>query len=372
MSSLTTSLDHLDSARQRWSRIGEHWPQGPVGQRATTPVGLGDYLVLVRELEAVADPEGVHRQLRRLHYSRHVRWPQGRRRGVRLDALIAGDAREVPLVWASGSPGVGRATLDRLSAAGYLNPATSPQVPVDLGAVFTATDAAFSGGSDLGFIATRSTGVPTEGIATWVGDLAAWFLTCYGRGQRAAHSGQPWSKDDAVGQLADARRAEAPLEVMLGSIDGQILANYYEAAVSGSYDSAPKAADTLDRYYGAVIPTDAHPHVSQRFATFVQRAAPPIPHDNSGGHLVLASTATDAIRRHVADLAAFLLYQGRRIRDFGIAVSADPAPPGPLAAVTEEIDAQAATIGEIAVAFSDLLRTGLAGSAPLTPWPRAI
>ena len=93
-------------------------------------------------------------------------------------SLAAGEARDYPLTWRPAPRGPGAATLDRLYSINWVDPpaAIAPGGPLHVGGLFTATDAAFAGPSDLGAVAEQATGVAVEGIATWVGDLAVWLL----------------------------------------------------------------------------------------------------------------------------------------------------------------------------------------------------
>lgn len=368
---LGDSLRQMAAARQRWSRLGEHWPQGPVGQRTTTPAAIGDIVARLRQFEtAVTDPADLHHQLRRLHYSRHVRWPYGRKRGTRLDALLAGPDDE-PVTWSAAPVGPAPALLDWLVAAGRLT--AGPAEVIDVGGLFTATDAAFAGGSDLGTVAEQVSGVPIEGLATWVGDLACWYLEWRARRQRAAEAGQPWSPQQAEVQFLDVQRAEMPLDLALSSIDGQVLAAYFGGVVRGSLDSVPRASETLERYYASRPPatSDLHLHVGRRFALFVHGAMPTIPYTGQGDQAKPGPDAPQRIQGYLTQAATFFLHHGLRDRSFGASVA---APSGQLPqskeTVAQELASDTGTLAAIAVRFVDLIRVGLqVGRAP-EAWPR--
>ncbi len=369
---LLTQLDAIDTSRQRWSRPGELWPQGPVSTRAATPTALADVLGHVEAVEAslTEDPAQIHRLLRRLHVSRFVRWPAGKRRGTRLDALLAGDNALCPLTWRDEPPLLAASTVDALHSATLLLPTASTawNVPVDLGAVFTATDVTFGGGTDLGITAEYTTGVTLDGIATWVGDLTAWFLAWYA--QLPAPGSPPWTETQSLTALDTLWPAELPLELMLGSLDGTVLAAYYYATVTGVAGSTLPLADLMAAYYG-IEPVTSLPHVSQRFSRFVAGATPVIPHQGSDDPVTLDPQALYVVQGYITRLAAFFLFHAQRDKPFGQSILR-PAwlPLEPLAAVATRVEAQSAMIRTIATRFIDLLQTGLDGGAPPAAWPR--
>lgn len=377
--SLTDALDEIGLAVQQWSRPGEQWPQGPVGEQAGSPAALTDYVALLAELEtAVLDgPPVVHRALRRLHYSSHVRRTGGRRRGIRLEALLSGDETEYPLIWTSEPPAISQPLLDGLFSTTYLAPPTSAalDVAVDLGAVFTGSDALFTGASDLAAAGEVITGVSSEGMVGWAGDLAAWLLAWEERRQQAEAAGQPWTPQQARQQLDETQREEAPLELMLGNFDGQALAGYLRAEVAEQYDfdTAPALADMFESYYGQSPPADDNlPHISRRFELFVPAAEPGLPHTVFGEQVLLDSDAAAVVESYITDLAAFFLFQGRRDKRFGkvVGTMARSRPPRPMTEVRAEVAAQAATIQEIAGRFVELLHTGLENGQAPAAWPR--
>lgn len=378
VTSVTSALDQIEQALTLWSRPGEHWPQGPIGQQANIPITLADYISRLWELEAAVldGPPSVHNALRRLHYSRVVRWPHNHQRGIRLDTLLNPNGKKYPLIWSNELPPLSQTTLDALFSAAYLAPPSSASinVPVDLGAIFTATDALFTGGSELAAAAELITGISPKGMVGWAGDLAIWFLRWERRRQEAVKTGQQWNLEQTRQHLGDIQQESAPLELMLGSFDGQALAAYLETAVAGDYDfdATPSIAETLDAYYGESPPAEVTlPHISRRFALFVQAAEPPIPHMVFGAGVLLGSNATEVVAAYIISLATFFLYQGQRNKEFGLAVEADRTRPlGSMSEIADEVVAQAETIQIIADQFVELLQTGLyEGQIPVT-WPR--
>lgn len=369
---LQTHLDAIDTSRQHWTRSGEHWPQGPVGARASSPTPLPAYLTALQALETslVAEPETIHRHLRRLHYSAFVREAFGKRRGMHLDALLAGNNALFPLTWSDEPPALAAETVDALHSAVLLQPAaaTAWNVPVDLGAVFAATDVAFDGATDLGITAEYTTEVMLDGLVTWAGNLTGWFLAWYA--QLPPPGSPSWTETQAAAALDALWATELPLELILGSLDGTILADYYYATVTGAEPTMLPLSTLLAAYYGAAPVTDL-PHVSQRFAQFIAAAAPVIPHQGTGGQVTLDSQALYAVQGYITRLAAFFLFHSQRDKPFGQSILR-PAwlPLEPLAAVAARVEAQAGMIRTIATQFIDLLEAGLAGDAPPAAWPR--
>lgn len=381
MTSLADALAQLNFERRGWSRLGERWPQGPVTERATDPVAPQAYVPLVRELEAASSDDFTvpHRRLRRLHYSGHARWPEGARRGVWVDALISGDNADYPLTW-STPPSPTAETVDRLHGAAYLAPPPSLPLtaPVDLGGLFTATDGGLSGASELGLAAAFTTGVLSDGIAGWVGDLASWFLEWNNRRLAAERKGEEWKAEE---QLTETQRQKVPLELMLGSFDGQVLADYYrttlqQAVEPGNHhygtvpailDAAILPAETLEHYYADSMPED-HPHVTRRFALFVQRAVPPIPHTATGDQVSLGPDARETVRGYVSEVAAFFLYHGHRDKAFGAATSVSSRPLAKPSDIVGEVGSQQEFLETIATRFVELVQAGLGGEEPT--WPR--
>lgn len=369
---LQTHLDAIDTSRQHWTRPGEHWPQGPAVARASSPTTLSDYRVALQALETslVEEPETIHHQLRRVHYSAFVREPYGKRRGLRLDALLSGNKALYPLAWRDEPPLLGAATVDALYQAAALRPTATNawNVPVDLGALFTATDAAFSGGTDLGTTAEYTTAVTLDGLLTWAGDLTGWFLAWYA--QLPPPGSPPWTDTQALAALDALWATELPLELILGSLDGTILAGHYYATVTGAEPAMLPLSTLLAAYYGDA-PVTGLPHVSQRFARFIGAAAPVIPHHGTGDQTTLDPAALYAVQGYVTRLAAFFLFHAQRDKPFGQSILR-PAwlPLEPLAAVATRVEAQSAIVRTIAGRFIDLLRAGLDGEPPPTAWPQ--
>ncbi|HEX2206303.1 MAG TPA: hypothetical protein VHG93_01365, partial [Longimicrobium sp.] len=292
MPTIVESLAQMDTSRQRWSRVGELWPQGPVTGRSAQPLALADYVPLLQVAETAGTEDRARRlrALRRLYYGRDVRWAEGRRRGTRLDALLAGAAHDPPLAWSARPGGLNPATVDALHRAGYLLPAPPGALPLDTGAVLAGLETAFSGGSDLALGAELAVGVPAEGTAGWAGDLAAWLLE-WERLRAAAEAARtPWNDAVAAARLAAVQAERVPLELLLGAMDGRVLGAHLETTVKDDVQAAPTAAATLEAYYGAAVPAE-HPHVSTRFAAFVAAARPEIPHTGEGAAVVLSDDA---------------------------------------------------------------------------------
>lgn len=377
VTSLTNSLDLIEQAVTLWSRPGEHWPQGPVGEKASTPITLSDYTSLLWELEdaLLGSAPPIHSALRRLHYSNHVRSSQNHRRGIRLDSLIKCDESKYPLAWTVEPPVLSQTTLDSLfSAASLIPPVAAPRnIPVDLGALFTMTDALFSGGSNLAVSGELITEISLEGAVGWAGDLAIWFMTWEKRRQEAAKAGQEWNLEQRRQQLNYAQQESAPIELMLGNIDGQVLAAYLNEAVAGNYDfdSAPSIAETLEIYYAESPPVDStQPHISRRFELFVPSSEPAIPHLTLGELVMVSSDAAEAVAFYITDLAALFIFLGQRDKHFGMAVLADRSQTlRSMEEIRNEINSQAETIQSIAATFIELIQGGLRNGQLPPTWP---
>jgi hypothetical protein len=366
---LSESLDHLLAARGRSGRLGEHWPQGPVIASTEAVVGSADYSGQLREAQAAeVEIETVIRLVRRARVSVYARGPlpaaspaaaaAQRDRNRRVDGLIAGDNRDEPLTWADDGPTP--AAVDRIAAAGYV----AGTERVDAGRLLTALDGAFGGPSPAGIVAAEIIGVPAEALAGWLGDLACWFLAWDRRRREALAAGKPWEDTDSETALAETQREQAPLEAMLGSLDGQVLVGWYDTTVFGGYEDALPLGDAVGRYYSTTSNPSTDPPVplvADRFAGFVGASEPRLPGADGG-----------AVAAHVMRAAAALLYLGRRngwltqgrlepgerpVEDLHNGISA-----------LEPHWSVAEAIGE---RFAGLLRAGLEGRPLPADWPRA-
>ncbi|HVH13580.1 MAG TPA: hypothetical protein VM759_11030, partial [Longimicrobium sp.] len=294
MPTIAESLAQMDVSRQRWSRVGELWTQGPVSERSTVPVSADAYATLLGLALAAGTEDDVRRlrQLRRLYYGPHVRWAEGRRRGVRLDALLSGGEDPELLAWSSRPGELDAATVDALHAAAYLLPALPSALPVDTGAVLAGVETVMSGGSDLALAAEYAVGVPADGTAGWTGDLAAWLLEWIRLRAAAEAAGTPWNDAEAAARLDAVQAERVPLELMLGAMDGRVLGVHLGADVN-PLGTPPEVSAPLGAYYGAAAPEEG-PHISTRFASFVAAALPVIPHTGEGTAVALG---TDAVER---------------------------------------------------------------------------
>jgi hypothetical protein len=370
----------MKAAWERYGRAGEHWPQGPIGAITTDPLPLADYTTLLREAEqALPSLPDVARRLRRVGASVHARSGDSYRRGVRTDALLAGDVDEMPLTWSLDTPVISQATVDRLASRVYVRAGGAAAPRVALERLMTGIDAEFGGGSELGIAAVRLAGTPIEGLATWVGDLAAWFVEWeHGRATAAARN-QPWTDAQAAEQLAAIQRHVVPREALLGDIDGHVLGATYEATVTFQVmdPDAPVEGDPparvqeavplsalLTAYYTGTPPATsaiATPSAAHRFRLFVDHATPAIG-NGAGG---LGADAEARVAAHVRRTAIFFIYHGPRSGWFTIESATT------INEAVARVDAQAATIATIARRFVAFVRGGLQSGTPPADWPMA-
>ena len=378
MPTLPESLEMLRVAWIRRGRVGEHWPRGPVGSPNAQPAAFTQYIGWVREVETPApSTSDVFRALRRVRASRHVRGAE-LARGVRLDDLLAGDQADAPLTWSSTGTGVSQATVDALATHRYIG-TTARGSRIDATRLLGAIDAHVAGPSELGHAATRLTSTPVQALASWVGDLAAWFLDWEQRRSVAAAGPQPWTDAQAAEQLAAVQQQRLPLEALLGDIDGHVLAATHEATttyrvfdpdgVAGPeprrlvQDALP-ASQLLTMYYvtaAPAAPAIATPSAAHRFRLFVDHALPAIG-NGAGGP---AANAEATIAGHVRRTATFFMYHGARSGWFTV----DPATT--IEEAAGRVAAQAATIDAIARRFVAFLRGGLQTGTPPADWPVA-
>src|SRR5215204_3665225 len=252
MTNLETALDEMAGLSQQFTRIGEHWPQGPVPSEVSARLDLAEYLDFARKVDLFAlEPLSAHWRLRRLIGSGHSRFRGDHGRGRRLDQLIAGGSSEVPLTWSSDSQ-ITPTLLDQMYAARWIAVPTSREtwtVPVDLSRLLAATDAAFSGASATGLVAESYARCSLESIVSWLGDLATWLLRWNIRRVEAERKGKPWSQAEALHHLDEVQRDEVPLEAVLGGIDGETLAAAYPFILREGLPIYSGVADAIERYY---------------------------------------------------------------------------------------------------------------------------
>lgn len=377
MPTLPESLALLRGAWDRTGRVGEHWVRGPVGAPVAQPISFDQYIRWVREVEAPSPSvSDTIRRLRRVRVSRHVRGTEFSR-GARLDDLLAGDSQEEPLTWSSDVTGVSQSTLDGLATCRYAG--TAPRGSrIDTARLFAAIDAVVSGPSELGHVATRLTGTPVAALASWVGDLAAWFVE-WERHRAAAEREQPWTNAQAAEQLATAQRRILPLEALLGDIDGHVLAAAHVATTSFSVldpdgidgpqprrlvqDAVPPSHLLTMYFVTPPPPTPAisTPSAAHRFRLLVDFASPLIG-NGAGG---LATDAEQRVAAHVRRTVAFFTYHGTRCGWFSI------DPPISITDAVGRVDAQTPVIQTIAQRFVAFVRGGLQTGTPPDDWPAA-
>jgi hypothetical protein len=329
------------------------WADGPVCSRAEIKaweIELEDFLYLVATVERSAPSTAVAAQwLRRLFYST----PLGRA-GPRFDQLLATNSARL------GAPvttvDLRQSTLDALVRIGWIHipSASAPFDRVEVSHLLPALDLRFNGLSRAGwtFFNTIPDLNEAESIVSWTGDLgSAWlgYQKAYLNAKAAA--GSSWSEPitpaalaTPLGWLDDGIRDRAPLDDLLGDMDAIVLAHQPIPT------SPTPLATLLGDYYAPGHSTGTAVRVADRFALFVTRAVPAIPHTVSATGVTLDPGARDQIRKILDDAAESLLAAARRT----------------IFSLRGELDSPwgSRMIDELADRFTAFLTDGLAGRTP--------
>jgi hypothetical protein len=325
-------------------------------------IALSDYLPLIAEVErAAGTPERAAQWLRRLYYSRPLRGA-----GSRFDGLLATDpARAAAPVCTTD--GVRQSTLDALVRVGSVTvPGAAALGSVEMSHVFVLLDRKLNGMSDDGKWVSRVGDI--QHIFSWSGDLGSAWVAYNDRRQKekaaaeALHTGS-WKEPTAapadlatpLGWLEEAIRGRSAVDDMVGDLDAVVLS---QDVLDRSSDTP--ISDLIGSYYtnpgGGSTP--GHPSVADRFALFLTRTDPPIPHDT--GPVRLRPEAEEFIRDAIYAAARAFLVKTRGYVSSLIGQN-----------VWSDLDSPwgTAMFDELARRFRQYLETGLAGGAPA--WPAA-
>lgn len=344
-------------------RPGEAWLDGPAvpprerKNASSYAVPLADFLAWVRVVEGAAptrDDYARHcRRLRRLYYSEFTGGA-----GRLFDTLFGTGDLGAPITVSATLPA---AVLDRLFSTDYVmtgSPSlpftTAAATPIDMSHVFVMLDQGVNGLPFYSRYLEWRLSAPVAGITTWVGDLASWFVEWNSERIKAAGGGTIWDPAEQERQRQALRARKVALEDVLGNMDGQIL------AVTARNPAVVSIAALLRAYY-LDPPAAGTPHVTTRFADFVRRAVPAIPHTDTGGAVTLAPGAADAIAGQMATVATLFLTHARAPQ------SLSRQDIDRLASVFADVATFRPIIDAIAADFVQFLAAGLSGGNP--SWP---
>jgi hypothetical protein len=364
---LSDLLNQLHKVREGLGRVGECWPQGPLSTDTGQSASIEAYLEQIRILEKVfsLDRADISHQLRRLHYSKYDCRPEHHRRGLRLDALFTGKTG-YPLTWSADVDALSAQTLDTLYKTTHFILPSGILGSTNIGVLFAAIEAELCGASELGLVLENFTGVPFQGAVTWVGDLSVWFLMWNQSRINAEHNKTAWNSELVLNEM---QKAFCPLELMLGNIDGQIIARHLGENLYESFDLLPSLADTIHRYFLESTSSEPNITVSNRFTHFLSAAFPEIPHD---GNHISKDRAVERVTHFIERVSIFLLFHASRDSRFGYAVGFPLEGIGSnrLDEIASTVSEQISTITVIAERFVDFIIMGLLGTAENTSWPR--
>ena len=297
------------------------WLHGPTTTRKSVGHTLDEYIGWVREVEAAySGRENAAQRLRRLYYSDFVS-SQLKARGQKPGAgslfdktISTSGAGEAPLE----SPPISQAALDGLFETDTI--ATPAGFTVDVAHIWADLDLAIAGKTAKASAGWFALGADFQGVLTWSGDLASWFVEFVTRIRkmtgklRMPDAGNMADLDKALGLNADALlmslvNSKVSKEDLVSDFDAQAIVK--ENVTPGHvYGGTPTAnlADMLENYYKPSKLGPA-PELS-RFAAFVKAARPEIPYDvdpAAPSGIRLSSKATSAVLEALYSTAEVLL-----------------------------------------------------------------
>ena len=338
------------------------WPGGPTTTRKSAAHTLEEYVGWVQEVEAAYPGRGnVVQRLRRLYYSDFVSTAlkgHGQKPGAgsKFDEIIdTSGADQAPLQ----SPPISQAALDGLFETD--NIITPPGAVVDVSHIWPDMDLAISGKTAKATAGWFALGAEFQGVLTWTGDLASWFVEFVDRirkmtGRLRMPDASSWADlDKALGidshkLFSSLMGSKVSKDDLLGDLDAQALVakNVTPGRVYGGTATANVSDMLLDYYKPA---KRGAPELS-RFAAFVRGARPEIPYTldptNAPSFIQLSSKAAGSMFYSITEAAEVLL-SGTR---------------GHNVTPADDLDF---VIMEIAKRFRDFLTEGLLkGDAP---WP---
>lgn len=341
------------------------WPKGPTTDRKSKTHPLKQYVDWLKDVEkAYPGRENVAQRMRRLYYSEFVGKQLAAHGGSagpgkRFDQTISTSGKDsAPLE----SPPVSQAALDGLFETDSIQ--TPSGALVDVSHIWADVDLAASGKSTLAAGAAAGYGVDFQGVLTWTGDLASWFIEFVSVVKKKTGSNPPLAAgvnspsgfqslvlaEDPHALLMSLVGKKVAKDDLLGDLDAQAIV---QSAVrpgrlyGGSLTN--NMSGILESYYQPAAGTPA-PEAS-RFAAFVKAAHPTIPFvvdPKAAAGIRLDSTAKDRIHSELKSTSILFLSQG---------TSGNTTPVMTCDFVLEDIAQQ----------FTDFLDTGLkTGDAP---WP---
>jgi hypothetical protein len=262
-------------------------------------------------------------------------------------------------------PVVPATTIDRLFETSAI---TTPRGVVDVSHLFAVLDLRLTGATTTAHAGAVRYGLSLEGMLTWLGDLASWFMQWDLDRGAADAAGTPWPASDHLAHLIALAATKVDKDDLLGDMDGQV--STAESTHMSVYPNPMGMAATiinwadmplsqlLQQYYEMTPQTGGRGTASNRFHHFVHNAQPAILHttvSSSPLQVALAGGAQASLADQIANQAAFFLDHGySSASGLGSTGDADVASYRPM-------------IDEIARRFTNFLTTGLASGD--APWP---
>lgn len=350
------------------------WPGGPTVARKSTTHSLAEYVGWLRQVEAKygAGRAETLQRLRRLYYSQVTGGA-----GPRFDAVIAA---------APGAGGAPMTTLDLpvpvINSLYETNAIATPNGSlIDVSHILAGIDVHVESVGLKAGVAEARFGVNFEGVLTWVGDLASWFVEA--KNAVAKRGGATVSHSDQVAILLGLANSKAAKDDLLGDVDAQVMADRFTTTTTyPTFSSGAPVIQTsqdmplsamLSQYYGREQspagaaasggPAPQGPKGSaggatrtatseSRFHYFVVGARPAIPHTLVAANPLTVALASDApakIREHISNTAHLFIDQSYT------------------GGTPTDLVAYAALLDEVNTRFVRFLTTGLTtGDAP---WP---
>ena len=351
------------------------WADGPV-VGAEEPMAyteqLSDYLSWLAAVEGASPTRSSFvvncSNMRQMYYNRLTKGL-----GTKFAVLWSGEPAPAPY----SAPAVPADTLNRIYSTASIMTGPPSQhytdlidAPLSIGRLFAALDPAifdparFARYRNIAEAYAYLAGSPAmqaiadgfddavQGIAGWVGDLAAWFTRWNSERVAAASAGTPWSDTDMESHRQALQISTMSLEDVLGDMDGQILAADQSSGITS-------LVSMLQGYY-VNAPVTGLGNISTRFSDFAVRVLPVIPYSGSGSGLTLDGDAGETVAGYVTTIAwVFLMYEREQSE------GTIPAATSALADVTSF----SAIINSIASDFISFLASGLSGTAVPNSWP---
>jgi hypothetical protein len=344
------------------SHATEKWPGGPTVERKSTTHTLAEYVGWLREVQKAygARSKATLQRLRRLYYSSYTGGA-----GPRFDTVInnAPNAGDAPML-------VPELPLDVINGLYETNAIVTPNgSQVDISHVLAGLDVHVQGGGLQAGVGEVRFGVNFEGVLTWVGDLASWFIES--KEEVKKRGGTSVSRSDQVTILLGLVNNKCAKDDLLGDLDGQVMADEFTTSTVITNGHAAQIITTQDiplsemltRFYGGELAgragdaggasgTSARPTSSNRFHYFVSGANPRIPHTRVSASprvVTLAGNASSQVREYIRNTAGMFIDHSY------------------LSGTSEDLTTYAHLLDEVNERFMRFLTTGLASGD--APWP---